>query len=643
MKTKCFTIIVMLILVTSSPIFSQQVNFDWARQIGSLGYDESYSIALDDSGNVYTTGNFQGNVDFDPGVGVYNLIAVGNQNVYISKLDSAGNFIWVKQMGAVNSYSIVLDRQRNIYITGIFQGTADFNPGAGTYNLTSNAFQDIFISKLNSFGNFVWAKQISGTTSNTSSALTVDTFGNVYSTGMLQGTADFDTGAGTYNLISAGSSDIYILKLDSSGNFLWAKQIGGALQDYGKKVALDTLGNLYITGSFEGVVDFDPGAGIYSFTAGQVDVFITKLDASGNFVWAKQIGGASLDYCNDIIVAPSGNVYCTGQFNGTADFDPGFGAFNLSGISDIFILKLNVAGNFIWAKQMPGSGGGTDDVAASIDIDSNENVYTTGRFNSLTVDFDPGVGTYNFTNTGIPGTGTYDIFISKLDSMGDFRWAKQIGGGKEGGGFDWSNSIALDNLCNVYITGYFSDTSDFDPSVGMYNLYSAGFSDIFIHKMNVCQIDTSIQQNGLVLSSNTNGAAYQWIDCANGNMPIAGATNKNYTVLVNGNYAVIVTMGNCIDTSGCRNITNVGIDSVLSLKTISVFPNPTNGEMKVDLNYKISNARFRLVNLMGQTIFEKANISGSHFLFDISEQANGIYFLEINEIENIFRMKLVKH
>jgi hypothetical protein len=641
MKTKDIAILtIVLIIIPVFQMFAQQVNFDWVKQIGNTGDDKSYSITLDDSGNVYTTGHFQGTVDFDPGVGVYNLISVGNQNVYISKLDSAGNFLWVKQIGAVNSYSIDLDAQRNIYITGTFQGTADFNPGVGTYNLTSIAFQDIFVSKLNSFGNFVWAKQISGVTSNSSSALTVDALGNVYSTGMFFATTDFDPGIGTYNLISAGSSDIYISKLDSSGNFIWAKQIGGTLQDYAKSVALDTIGNLYITGDFEGIVDFDPGAAIYNFTAAQVDVFISKLDASGNFVWAKQIGGANLDYCNSVIVAPSGNIYCTGQFSGTADFNPGVGTYNLSGNSDIFILKLNVAGNFVWAKAMIGVMGGTDDIGISIALDTIENVYTTGRFNSLTVDFDPGVGNYNFTNAGSP---EYDSYISKLDSLGNFVWAKQIGGGLDGGGDDWSTSLTLDDFGNVYTTGYFWDTTDFNTDAGIYYLYAAGFSDIFIHKMNVCKIDTSIQQNGLVLSSNTNGAVYQWIDCANGNTPIAGAINKNYTVLANGNYAVIVTMGNCIDTSGCRNITNVGIASALSLKTISVFPNPTNGEIKVDLNYKISNATFRLVNVMGQTIFEKANISGSHFSFDISEQANGIYFLEVNEIENVSRTKLIKY
>ncbi len=171
-------------------------------------------------------------------------------------------------------------------------------------------------------------------------------------------------------------------------------------------------------------------------------------------------------------------------------FDPGMGTYNLFGIVDIFILKLNVAGNFVWAKAMVGVMGGTDDIGIFIALDTIENVYTTGRFNSQTVDFDPGVGNYNFTNAGAP---EYDSYISKLDSLGNFVWAKQIGGGLDGGGDDWSTSLTVDGFGNVYTTGYFWGTTDFNPDAGAYYLYAAGFSDIFIHKMS---------QSGVGISEN---------------------------------------------------------------------------------------------------------------------------------------------
>ena len=115
--------------------------FEWAKKIGSGSDDISNSIALDSFGNVYTTGSFIGTVDFDPGVGTFNLISLSYQNIFISKLDASGNFVWAKNIGGALDdcgYSIFIDSSGNIYTTGVFWGTADFDPGLGTYNLTVN-------------------------------------------------------------------------------------------------------------------------------------------------------------------------------------------------------------------------------------------------------------------------------------------------------------------------------------------------------------------------------------------------------------------------------------------------------------------------------------------------------------------------
>jgi len=187
-----------------------------------------------------------------------------------------------------------------------------------------------------------WAKAMGGYFSDIGQSIALDGSGNVYTTGYFRGIADFDPGAGVTNLTSAGSYDIFISKLDASGNFVWAKAIGGLTNDLVFSIALDGSGNVYTTGSFEGTVDFDPAAGFYNLTSvGNADIFISKLDASGNFVWANAMGGTDMENGYSIALDGSGNVYTTGVFAGTADFDPGTGVANLTsaGFYDIFVAK----------------------------------------------------------------------------------------------------------------------------------------------------------------------------------------------------------------------------------------------------------------------------------------------------------------
>ena len=160
-----------------------------------------------------------------------------------------------------------------------------------------------------------WAKQLGGVYFEDGRSVAIDASGNVYSTGYFQGTADLDPGTGTFTLTSFGSNDIYVSKLDASGNFLWAKQIGGAAIDESYALALDASGNVHITGRFDGLADFDPGVSTYTLSpAGGsfADIFVCKLDASGNFLWAGAMGTASnndLGYA--IKVDASGNIYPT--------------------------------------------------------------------------------------------------------------------------------------------------------------------------------------------------------------------------------------------------------------------------------------------------------------------------------------------
>jgi hypothetical protein len=325
----------------------------WGKQMGSetAGHAYGWSIAVDNNGNVITSGYFYGRVDFDPGPGVVNLTCTSN-DIFIQKLDQNGNFIWVKQIIGTDykyPYSMVTDAGGNLYTCGYFKGTVDFNPDRKLKNnLTSYGDYDIFVLKLTGNGDFGYAKQIGGTGQDISYSIALDPAGYLYTTGQFYGTADFDPGTGTSNLTSFGGNDAYVLKLDLSGNFVWVKQIGGLSYQSGGDIILDGDGYFYVSGYFYSTVDFDPGTGTYYLTAnGNDDSFVFKSDLNGDLQWAIQAGGPGFDYCMSMAVDASGNIFNVGSFEETADFDPdGNVEFELTntGVRDMFVQKLNPAG-----------------------------------------------------------------------------------------------------------------------------------------------------------------------------------------------------------------------------------------------------------------------------------------------------------
>jgi hypothetical protein len=476
--------------------FSQGPNFSWVNPIISATLNVKHVV--DDSGNIYTIGGYENTVDFNPGAGVYNLTSGGSEDIFISKTSPSGAFIWVKSIGASNyeqARSIALDPSGNILITGMFNGTLDFNPGAGTFNLSSPSATAYFALKLDNSGNFVWARSASGSQACGGMAITSDAFGYVYTTGFFTGTVDFDPGAGTYNLLAGGGNDAFVQKLDASGNLVWAKAFlssSNFTPDGGHAISVDASGNVLTTGVFHETVDFDPGAGTFSMTStDNGDVFISKLSSSGNFVWAKKIGGAgpSDDEGESIHHDASGNIYIAGHFSATADMDPGPGTMNFTASvgSNTFLSKLDASGNLVWAKQLETKN------AFSSDLDANGDFYITGQFTG-TADVDPGPGTVLLT-----AVASNDVYVCKINNSGDLVWARAVGSSESENGL----SVAVDDAGGLSITGNFLGTLDFDPGAGVQNVTVPNQS-LFILKLLPCQTSG--------IATITSCGPYTWIN-----------------------------------------------------------------------------------------------------------------------------------
>lgn len=448
---------------------AQNPQFYWADHMkGPSNYDRGNSIVVDSVGNSYVVGQFQGAMDFDPSTGT-NIITASSISAFIQKLDSSGNLVWVKTLSA-GAVQILLDKNYNLMIRGVFSGgTLDFDPGPAVYNLSSYNGSG-FILKLDRSGNFISAQNALDNVA----AMCIDNNNNIYLAGRFSQTSDFDPGAGTFTLTPTYYADLFVVKLDPTGNFLYAKKFGSGYQNV-KNMKVDLSGNIYIAGLFSSTADFDPGPGVYNLTAifGTSEPFLVKLNAGAGLVWANAIHATKPNMnisCESMDIDELGNTYMMGFFKDTVDFDPGPAVYNLNNafVSD-YICRINSDGSLAWAKQMGNA------YLRSLSV-KKSNVYLSfENFGYLDVDFSSGV--YSVASN------KYLACILSVDTLSNFNWI-----------YSFEHSMAtiifsfdFDKYNNIYSTGEFRDTCDFNPSVNT-NLLIVGNSttDIFVCKTGPC-------------------------------------------------------------------------------------------------------------------------------------------------------------
>lgn len=599
--------------------------FAWAEGIAGFDAISVLSGTTDENNNGYFVGTFNGTADFDPGPGVQNLIAVGDQNMFILKKDAAGNFLWVKPVTGINintvlcfGYGIGLDGSGNIYIGGFFQGDFDFDPGPGIYPLSSNGGTHSFVLKLDPTGNFIWVKDMGNQSdvANVSMAsMKLDADNNIFFACYISGsltanTIDVDPGPAVYNIICPTTSgpDGLIEKLDSAGNFIWAKQISGNNGIAPLALALDTLSNVYITGQFRGTADFDPGVGTADLTAtNNYDAFIAKYDSAGNHLWAEQISGGGLQSGYGVATDTFGGVVVTGLYEATADFDPSTGVYNMTAPDlDMFVLKLRADGSFAWANSAPSFGNNSPHGIAT---DGLGNVYSTGDFFGGG-DFDPGPGEY-WLDEG--------VYVQKLDSAGNFVWARDFDG-------EVPSTIILDHANDIYVVGRYGAPGDFDPGPSVLTLNGSDAG--FIEKL--CGASLAITasdstpcagDNVLLTATAIMGATYTW---TRNDTVIAGSSNT-ITISQPGVYEVY-TDGGCPNASGPIYIIDcTGVGETMEAAGVEVYPNPAQDELTIKTNF--NNYTLTILNTLGQVV-ERGAKSGS-VVMDVSRYNAGVYYIQI--------------
>ncbi len=326
---------------------SKDGDYVWAAALGGDGTDWAYSLDLGPDGSVYTTGFYSQTGDFDPGTETFLMTSKGLQDIFISKLDPNGKFVWSKSVGGIGAdwgLSLKAAKNGNVYVSGSFDESVDFDPSpSGTYFLKSHGLSDSYLVVLGNDGSFKWARSFGGVEADEAAALAVDNKSNVYLTGHFESTVDFDPGVDISELGPRGFGDSYVLKLDSLGNFVWVNSIQATNSASGLAIALDEFGYVYSAGSFGYSADFDPGFSSYILESqGAEDMYISKLDPQGKLVWALARGGRGTDIPNGLSVAKDGAVYVSGNFDDSVDFNPPLRADIVShGGADFFCARFN--------------------------------------------------------------------------------------------------------------------------------------------------------------------------------------------------------------------------------------------------------------------------------------------------------------
>ncbi len=645
-------ITISLLLCSINGTYAQSLNCLWAKNAVGTGTssEEGQGVAIDANGNVYSIGYFNGpSLTFGTTV----LTNAGATDLFLTKYDALGNLLWAKKAGGSNSdyaAGIAIDAAGDIYITGgFFSPTITFGSTILTNASNNGGSLDLFVAKYNPSGTVLWATSAGGALNELGSHLTIDTGGNVYISGYFYSTT---FSFGTSTLTNAGGQDILLLKMDASGNKIWAKGAGGINDDFSYGISSDATGNIFITGTFRSnSLSFGSITLTKNFPAA---MFIAKYDATGSVLWAKKAGTLYLEFGYGVATDAAGNVFATGFFSSPTIT---FGSFTLTNYStnngdDIYLVKYDGAGTVLWAKSI---GGASQDMGYALATNAAGDVYLGGRFQS------PSIVVGNDT---LLNFGSTDILIAKYDAAGNFLAANQAGGTDQEDCF----SIVSGIDGSIYITGVSRSPSITIGNTTLTNSGgTSGTGDMYIAKLAGCSSRFTLYADtvphnwiALNLASGTAPLSYLWNWGDNSTSP--GATPA-HIYAAPGNYNVCLTIN---DAAGCTNtycdsstylnrssssnaIVNLNVIVPLSnnalvknslSNTLEIYPNPSSEKLHFKNFQKHDKAIAVIENILGEKIMETELSNGE---INISSLANGNYIIKVRTGTAIAVSKFVKN
>lgn len=504
MKTFLLYFAYAVCLVSSSLVLkAQSPEWEWVKTPTGKRTSFCFGNTTDNNGNAYVTGVFFGESITFGEVTLTNSTGGNSGEMFLVKYSPIGEVLWAKNCSgpiAERGISVSTDNAGNVYVAGLFAYSISFNSGDSLITLETPAqdgYADIFIVKYNADGNVIWVRSVVGTNNEEPVEIITDKNNNFYLAGLSYSPSiSFgNISLSAYEPDGTISGTDFIVKYDTDGHALWVRSFGGGGDEKICSIKTDKNGNVYMLGLFSASsIEFE-NAALSNDNNAKVDMFILKYDTDGNFLWIRSPESSDSKYGTGMTIDEKGNIYAAGVFYGpNLTFDPmasnpitvqNTESDNSTGIylGDIFTVKYDTNGKLEWVNSVSGAG---EDIPTNITIDKDANIYITGDFQSSKLDFKTAI-----LNTTDPNYYR-DRFIVRYNSSGQAQWVKALGIKKI---YEQVN-FSADRSGNLYLAGHTLDTI---VTFGKITIKAVS-ENVFLAKLN--SVVTSISEESNSVTSN---------------------------------------------------------------------------------------------------------------------------------------------
>lgn len=634
-----------LTLIGTSDAFIAKYNssgaYQWAYNFGSPAVNcRVINLATDAAGDLYVAGILRGTIDIDPGTNIVNLASSSpsTYDIFVAKFNSAGTYQWGFRIGAGlddTAGDLLIDNNGNVVLCGFFQNTMDIDPSVNTVTVANAGSYDSFVAKYNGAnGNYLSSWTWGGTGSDRCYSIAADAANNIIVGGRFTGTSDFDPSVLTATALTSGAEDAYIVKFSNSGVYNWHVTIGStAGSEECLSVITDTNNEVYATGNFGNIVDFDPSISSYTLASnGGLDAFIAKYSSVGALQWAFANGSSGADNGSSLSML-NNELFATGNFVNTVDFDPNSSAsytVTSSGNADVYMAKYSLSGNFLSVATI---GGTQNDIVKSVHTASNS-IYITGNYSGVS-DFDSdAAATYTLASVG-----NADIYFAKYYNCIPGSPSITVNGGAicSGQSFTLNPSGAISYTYsggNAIVTPTISTTYTI-TGADVNGCKNSAVAEVTVNALPSLTVASTASVLCIGETATITPSGAQTYTISGGSFVITPSITSTYTIDATAGNGCSASTIFTQTVSACTMLYSENSETSI----IKIFPNPALYQVRLSV---LNSGNCTITNILGKVISSFEISTGKDVVIDVSALESGLYFIEYNDGITRHTSKLIK-